>query len=243
MGAFQQITAPLDELLTKYKDHPDYVKVINDTAFTFRKNKQYDKAVELYQQALSSNPDAERKLDAQAGMAKAYVHMDKSAEVDAIVRQIMTDYPEAEKPGYHNFQIGEEYYFRAEEVGRNNDQEQIRLNFQRALDVWQKNIQEVPDVQHQCYACFYTGMIFEKRKEYEKAIEYYDRVVNDFPDSGKVCAAHSLTAGIYYTQYQSKIISKAQAADEIQQINQIILSRWPDSPSLSLMTLYLRDLQ
>ncbi|MBW8017819.1 MAG: tetratricopeptide repeat protein [Planctomycetes bacterium] len=244
MGAEEQAKAVQEEIAL-YSEQEYYPGVQLAIADRYRKNGEYEKGIELYQEVIDSNSIDNHQLYAHAGIAKAKARMlgaSNSSDVDSIVQQLMADKQNVTRLGYHVFQIGEEYYFRAVEA-KDGTKEQSRADFQKAIAIWKKNINQINDSQHKCYAYYYSAVACRKIGDFAKALEYFNAVVADYPKSDKALGAQSAIADVYYRLYKSKVMPKKQAVAEIQSIYETVIEKWPDSPSLLVIRSFLNNLQ
>jgi tetratricopeptide (TPR) repeat protein len=103
---------------------------------------------------------------------------------------ICQNYKNHRKAGLSVFLVGEEYYSRANEAKNQGNQEQAQANFQKAIAIWDKNINQIPDPVHQAMANYFTAVSYKYLNDYRKSIAHYQKVFSEFPESEY--AAHSL---------------------------------------------------
>jgi tetratricopeptide (TPR) repeat protein len=192
LNAKEQADAAINTILEKYPEHPAFARVINGAADSYRSNKHYAKAIELYQLALARATDKKERLCAYAGMAKGQIQMPEvltapnstvepaaaCPDVDTIVQLLVSTYKDENDTGFHVFQIGEQYYFRGKQYQKANNQSQSKYYFQKAFAVWDNNINQIADSHHQCLAYYYSAVAYQYMKDYEKAITCYQKVVD-----------------------------------------------------------------
>jgi tetratricopeptide (TPR) repeat protein len=251
MGAADQVDTVVNEIVQNYPTNEKLPSILNMIADRCREQRHYDKSVELYQRSLTKATSDIDKCCAYAGIAKAKARTQGAAdvlEVDTILQLLMTDYKDAETLGFHIFQIAEEYYFRAGEAMRNGNPEQARANFQKAIAIWQKNINEIADPQHQSMACYFTAIAYQYVEDYRKSTVYYQKVFSESLNSKHV--AHSLfMIGRNYEKHQKAAIAAvvledvtdpnsvtASVATSINPVNstrgayELLVEEYPDSP-------------
>lgn len=243
LKAADQADAAIRSLALKNPNNPNMAQLINEFADHCRGAELYHKAIDLNQMVLARNPAADRQLDAYAGMAKAAARLQGAAvdpngpslsglDVDAIVRRLMTDYKDMPRLGFHVFQIGEEYYFRAEESINRGNKELAQPDFQQALTIWQKNINEIADMHHQCLAYYYSATVYRHLGEYEKAIVLFQKVADQRPENNDVGNAQFLVAWCYDKMCSEGIKSKDQVRSLILDICHKIQTDTPGSPAI-----------
>lgn len=239
MGAFTQADAALQGILEKYPNHPGLAQIINGFANRYRQRNMHARAMALYQTALAKARDnKDEQLSAIAGMTKAQIRlgspMPDSNDIGglpagdpdglAMVEMLMADYPEVKELAFHVFQIGEEYFIRAEESLRVGNPITARADFLTAIAIWEKNRTQLVDPEHRTYATYYTAEAFQRIEEYEKAVTCFQEVVDRWPDYEKA----------WYAQYQiAKTVEQLArqekaTTEEVRGAYQILLEKYPD---------------
>lgn len=218
LGDAEQASIWSDALMTRFGDHPDIAGVLIETGHAFRRYGLYIKATEVYREVLLKNCARKDHLCALTGMAQSYIHLGEDARVNEIVEQIVRDYRQEEKCGYSVFVIGEEYFIRAEQVLQTGHQTEAEENYQRAERVWEINRNRIPeDPKHQAMATHFTGWTYQQRGDCEKAVELYEKVLEEWPSYEKTwqcalvacdCYEKLTIAGILSRQEANKFIKK-----------------------------------
>ena len=217
------------QVLQTYSGYSDFAKTVNGIANAYRQAKDYSKSIELYQTALARAEDAKVKLDSYAGLGKAKARLSGAADsgdVDGIVQVLMTDFKDAKRLGYHIFQIGEEYYFRAEEAMSQDNREQAEPEFQKAISIWQKSINEIDDSYHQAMAAYFSAAAYGSMGQDEDAVRYYRQVVDQYPTYKKAWYAQYNVAKIY-----EKLLKQDKTSvDQLRFVYRTLLENYPECP-------------
>jgi tetratricopeptide (TPR) repeat protein len=189
MKAVDQADTAMQNLFVIYPDIPNSAQLLLGFANHYREMKLYSKAIEMYQRVLAQNPAVDLKMEAYAGAAKALVHAEgvaivsnlpaaASRDVNAIVKFLVTDYGDAPRLGFHVFQIGEEYYFKAAKEIESGLPQSAEDNYERAIAIWEKNINELADPLHKSLAYYYSGDAYQQIGNSEKALGCYQMMVD-----------------------------------------------------------------
>lgn len=249
MGATgPQIQEALETLLRSYSSYGDYAKVMNNLGDAFRSYGRFADSISLYQAALDSTPDKPERLCAIAGMAKAQIRMGLSISDPntpggsttedpnsmTTVKALIADYSEVKGLGFHVFQIGEEYYFRAEESLKKGNDEQAKDDFLKAIAIWEKNRTQLTDSLHQAHAIYYSGDAFKKMGQYEQAIECFRQIVIQRPDYENAWNAQYSIAGCYDRMCQENIITKKERDTNVKQVLMVLVEKYPNCPAARL---------
>ncbi|HOM62038.1 MAG TPA: tetratricopeptide repeat protein [Anaerohalosphaeraceae bacterium] len=183
IGDAKQACQWADALAAKFGSHPDIGQILVEVGHDCRRHGLYPQSLRVYQQALiSRNCPRKDRLCVLAGMAQAYIEMGDDTKVNEIATMIFTNYREEEKIGYSLFVIGEKYYLRADKAWMSGNKQQAKEDFQKAIDLWQKNLLISEDVEHQGHALYYTGIAYWKSGDPERAMQYFLRLSADQPN-------------------------------------------------------------
>lgn len=205
------------------------------------------KALELYQKVISESTQKSELLTAYAEMVKINIRQVVSVDpntpttvidTDATLSSILSDYKDEKKLGFHVFQIGEEYYLRAEKALQRGEQEQPAIDFLKAIAIWEKNISQITDAHHRYLAYYYSAVAYHNLKQEDKAVEYYKIVVNQWPDQEKAWYAQFQIAQIYeILKGQGKATS-----EQVRSAWQTLLERYPNCSAAKLANKRLKAL-
>jgi tetratricopeptide (TPR) repeat protein len=169
LAAAENAGTAIRDFLEKYPDMPGRTQIINGFANRCRDVKMHRKAIELYQTVLSQEPPADEKMEALGNMAKSAVHLEEVADapdVSAVIQLLMTDFKDAKRLGFHVYQIGEEYYFRGKAYTKGGQRDKAAYYFNKAFNIWEKNLNDIPDVHHQCLAYYTIGLSYYYMGDY-----------------------------------------------------------------------------
>lgn len=130
------------------------------------------------------------------------------------------------------WQIGQEYYNKAVRKYREGLEEQATDYYRKAITLREKIIQELPlsDLVPKAY---YTAAVIYSQElhEYKKGIEYYQKIVDNWPDYKYACDAQ-YSIGRYYERLRdSGGMSAAEANPNIEAAYQAVVEKYPDSDS------------
>jgi len=212
IGDAKQACQWADALAAKFGSHPDIAGVLIETGHALRRHGLYSKAVEVYQEVLNKDCAGKDRLCALTGMAQSSVCLGDDGRVNEIVDRILSDYREEAKCGYSVFVIGEEYFVlagkayqsgnltRAEEIGR------------KAESIWHTIRRQIPeDPKHQAMAAHFIGWIYQRRGDYEKAVELYQEALEKCPFYEKTWQCALVACECYEKLAEDGILSRQEA--------------------------------
>jgi len=127
------------------------------------------------------------------------------------------------------FIIGEQYYneaFRCENEGLETE---ARDYFRKAVAIWERIIEELPvKLPQTAHAWYFSAVCYRRLCEYENAIQYYQVVVDNWPDYQFAWNAQFLIARCFERLARLGRIPIAEAAPQIRQACEKVFANYPD---------------
>jgi tetratricopeptide (TPR) repeat protein len=186
--------ATLKIMQQKYASHPYYADALSWTAYEYWKAGFYSRATELYNDILSLKPGQEIQMRCMAGMARMYARLGDDVKVQEKVKDMLSNFKDNPVSlGEYLFNIGEEYYYMAEDVASTGDPNRINPTYQKAMAVWQQFEQAMPN-HNNPQSAYFSGIVCQKLGRYEEAVVQYQRVVEKWPWYDKAWHAQYMIA-------------------------------------------------
>ena len=226
--------------------------VANDTAVLSAVDAEYDvytesaiqlsdAFVELSRMPLSQSPSAGEELEAYAGLAKALVHSEDGTSendflspeitnVNDIIELMLNKYNGQARLDYWIFEVGEEYFKTAEALRSQRKKREASLYYQKAMDIWeQKIIDSMSGCNSETDAYLFTGLCYERLNKYQKAVSYYQKVIQSWPDYQYIDAASCYLGVCLKKMFNRGIIEGEVSALEIEQAYLAVVDNYPNS--------------
>jgi len=233
LGDDEAAGADIDNLLgfagTEYDSH--IAQAVRDVAYQCHKFGRYEKAKQLYQYILDNYPDSEYVIWAKAGIIQSDIGLGNDPNITEELDKLIADF--ADSPGLPDrlHEIAGEYCTKGTQLQSGGVADDGY--FHKAITVWEKIIQQYPDSPaclsraYYCLGACYSHFL----AEYAKAIENYQRVVDNWPyfDYQRASYAQFGIAGCYQNLEKSGEISAEEATNRIQQACNNLLSDYPDT--------------
>jgi len=143
------------------------------------------------------------------------------------------------------FTLGEEYYNKALNPQGNANllQTKPKEYYQKALTVWERIITQLPFSEpYTAHAYCFSAACYRELGRYEKAVEYFQKVVDSWPDYEYAWSAQCLIGECYEELRNSGGISKAEAEPEIEGAYQAVIDNYPDCSLVGYAYLKLSDI-
>jgi len=244
------VSEAIDKLLTEPNtdSSKDIPEVLSEITAKYCKAGSYEKAIQLCQYVIDNWGDnTAMVISGKLEMAKVYIAEGNDATVEVIVDELITNYGGNPASPDAVFMIGEEYYNKAHNVkgDPNLPKEQAEEHYRKAQTVWEKLINEFPPSgTYTPLACSYAAACYRRLGNYEKAIEYYEKVVQDWPNYEYAWHAQVMVARCYYYEEleRSGHIITEDAAEQIRQACKKLLTEYPDSQAVEATHYLLEDM-
>jgi len=160
------------------------------------------------------------------------VNSSDDSAVLAAVEELIADFKDEPDLPQALWQIGQQYYNNAVRYYRDGLTEQAADYYRKAIGLRERIIQESPHSDLVPKAYFTAAIIYSQElHEYEKGIEYFQKVVDNWPDY-KYAYDAQYSIGRYYERLKnSGGISAEEANLKIEAAYQAVVEKYPDSES------------
>jgi len=160
------------------------------------------------------------------------VNSSDNSTVLAAVEELIADFKDEPDLPQALWQIGQQYYNNAVRYYRDGLREQAADYYRKAIALRERIIQESPHSDLVPKAYFTAAIIYSQElHEYEKGIEYFQKVVDNWPDY-KYAPDAQYSIGRYYERLRnSGSLSAAEASPKIEAAYQAVVEKYPDSDS------------
>jgi len=174
--------AAIDKFLAVFSGRPAPLRTIYNIAKAYEQAGNHRKADELYQHVLDNRP-ADEDIYARMSASMAYIGLADEANALAVTDGLISDFYDHSDLAGVVFHIGEQYYEKAFQAENEALEAQAKENFEKALTVWEKIITDLPvSDPNTTKAYYFSAVCYRRLGQYPKAIEYYQKIVDDWPD-------------------------------------------------------------
>jgi tetratricopeptide (TPR) repeat protein len=237
LGDDPNADAAIEKLLANYSEHKQIANAVNMLADECSMLKKYDRAFELYKYVIDYRPEDESAMRSEMEIAETNV-LSLIESGDNTAAQEALDIFIADFNGHPAlpeavFMVGEQYYnlaFKNENKGLAAESED---NFQKTIAIWERIITELPPSGETPRAYYFSAVCYRRMDQYEQAIEYYQKVVSDWPDYERVWNAQFLIAQCFDKLARLGSIPKADAAPIIRQACEKVIINYPNSKAVN----------
>jgi tetratricopeptide (TPR) repeat protein len=220
--------AAVNKLIADFTWSKHIARAIHDTAWEYRKLGNYGKANELDQYVIDHWPQDVQVMWAKMDMAKTNIALGNYTSVEKTINVLIADFNDHPEMPLAIFMLGEEYYnkaFRCENEGRETE---VKGLFTKAVVAWERIIPQLQKSDIIAYAYNVAADCYRRLSQQEKAMRYYQTVVDNWPNCEYAWNA-LFQMGRYYEELaKSGSLSESEAAPKIRNVYQQLLEKYPD---------------
>lgn len=138
-------------------------------------------------------------------------------------------------------QVGHGYYTKARLEEKDGLDEKAKEYYQKAITVWERIITDLPASTGTSPEAYYCSAVVYSQElgDYLKGIDYYQKVVDNWPDYTFAWRAQFFV-GMYYEKLRnSGNVPESEVIPKIEQAYQSVIEKYPDSKSVPYAALKL----
>ncbi|MCB0275595.1 MAG: tetratricopeptide repeat protein [Calditrichaeota bacterium] len=242
-----------DNFIKLFPDAAETPSVLAAAGALYYNKRQYDLAKKYYKTMVTKFPKAQQKSVGLISLMNSYFFLGQYRDAEIVARKILVspDIPEDQIAIARN-RIGESIYKNGEKLEQEGQYAEAAKEYRRVFEEAREYVAFVD------LALFRSARNFEEAGEWNKAIETYEILVSEFPDSKQVLPAYNNIAADYKeledflnvaktneriferfpgTQEAenalfnaSLFFEKAQAWDEAIRANNLYIATYPSNP-------------
>jgi tetratricopeptide (TPR) repeat protein len=234
--------AAVKKLLSEFSGNRYKPRAIHDTAWEYRKLGNYGRADELDQYVIDHWPADMQVMWAKMDMAKTDIGLGNDAAVQEAINNLIVDFNECPELPTAIFMLGEEYYNKAFNTkgDPNSPDAKPEEYYRKALAIWERIIQKLPPSPTTPQAYWCSAVVYSQELgEYQKGIEYYQHVVDTWPDYEYAWSAQFLIGRYYQRLRDTGGMPESEANSQFEHAYQAVLDNYPDSEAATQAALEL----
>ena len=227
LGDDSRAEAGIDELLSQFSSNEHIAKVVYQVARKLNK-KDDIKAQELYQYVLDNWPDSEWAIFSQGGLVKSNIELGDEAAGQAALDKLIADFADHPDLPLVLWQAAEGYYNQAFWYEKEGLDVKAGEYFTKVIALGERIREQSPASPATIEAHLITGECYRRLGEHEKAVEYFQQVVDDWPDYQYACNAQCIIGECYEKLRDSGALPESEANPLIEQAYQAVIEKYPD---------------
>jgi TolA-binding protein len=233
--------AAISKLLNSFSSHPRIAEAVHHTAYCCRQLKKYDKANQLDQYVLGHWPKTKYALWAQMDMARTHIELGEQAAAEAAIDKLITDFAgHPALPGALLGPIAEGFYDKAFRMEADSGG-QRQAYLQKAIDIWEMVAKQSPALVYTADGYSWAGHCYRELGQYTKAIECYQKVVDNFPGHNLAWNDLFLIGQCYEDMKVSGVITETEADTKIRAAYKQLVEKYPDCKAAPIAKSWLEE--
>ena len=222
--------AAFNELLTVFADQPTLSKEVYVVASRFSKSGNNQKARQLYQYLIDTW-SADADIDSRKFVVMSYISLGPDAEVQVAIDDLTEDFKDHPDLPLVLWQASEAYYNQAFKYESEGLDQRAREYFNRVISMGKEFIEKSPDSPDSAEAHYILAICCERVKQYPKAIEYYQKVVDNWPHCKYAWKAQFGIAKMYKWSRLTDAMSHSESDAAAKAALEALVQNYPDCPA------------
>jgi len=244
-GKYIEAQEAIDKFVADFVDYPR----LPGTLYWFAKRLdaagQYEQARNIYQQVAWQYPNDAHAIKALVEVSKvdalSLIQAGDDTAAQKVLDNMIADFNHEPDLPDVIFRVADEYYNMAighKREGRNNQADEF---YRKAIVVWEKMIQQLPlSAEYTPRAYWCSAVVYSQElAEYQKGIEYYQHIVDNWPKYKYAGHAQFLVGKYYEKLRNSGAVPESEANAKIEQAYKSVIQNYPDSDSTPVAALNL----
>ncbi|MBA7526310.1 Cell division coordinator CpoB [subsurface metagenome] len=228
LGDDSRAEAGIDELLSQFSSNEHIAKVAYQVARKLNK-KDDTKAQELYEYVIDNLPSDEHAALARVNIGQIQLRLSNDAAARSIFDGVLSDFSGHSILPIAVSLMAEGYWDQAWSERMQGLDIKADDHFTKSLDEWEiviTQFAEIPFTTAQAY--HFAGDCYRHFKVYEKAIEYYQTVADNWPDYKSAWYTQFMVGQTYKQLKLAGDIPVSKAESEIESAFRQLLRDYPD---------------
>jgi tetratricopeptide (TPR) repeat protein len=241
LGDKEGADAVCDNIINEFSEDNNVAMVINELADAYMVSGETEKALNLYQYAEQEGAESVRRIWSDVASLKSDIMLDNDQDKEK-TGNLITDHLGDPEFGPAVFSVAQQYYREAFARENEGDTNKAKEYFQKAGALYRTIIEELPESTTSSIAIesrLLAGATCSRLEEPAKAIEYYEEVVTNWPESGNAWHAQFMVAKSYDDLMRNGTVSRSEADVQIRNAYEQLVSNYPDSPGAAIAAKWL----
>jgi len=223
----------VNKITEDFNDHSGLAASLYNIAERYDLSRKFEDANNVYRQIVEEHPDSSQADAARLRLAKLgivfAINSGKDDTVGTALDNLIADFNSHPGLATAVFMVGEQYYHKGFE-----DPNQCRVvkseeNLGKAKGIWEKLISELPvSLPDTAHAYYFSAVCSRKMAQYDKAITYYQHVVDKWPAYVYAWSAQSLIGDCFEKLRNSGSLSPSEANPKMEAAYTAVLENYPD---------------
>jgi len=223
----------VNEITENFNDQSGLPASLYNIAEKYDLSRKFEDANNVYRQIVEEHPDSSQADKARLRMAKLgiifAINSGKDETVGTALDNLIADFNSHPGLATAVFMVGEQYYYKAFEDPNKCLTVKSEESLVKAQEIWERIITELPPtLPDTAHAYYYSAACYRKMGEYEKAVEYYQKVVSEWPGYKYAYMAKYIIGDCFEGLRNSGSLSPSEANPKMEEAYMAVLENYPD---------------
>jgi TolA-binding protein len=238
----------LNKLIADFSGHPRLPETLYWIARKYEDTGEFEEAKRNYQQIVqnfSDSPYTDRaRFDIRGTDILILIKSGEVNEAEILTDKLIADFKNNPRLPEVLSQNGAIYYGQASHYEKEDREEQSKEYYKKAVAVWEKiATQLAPNAEYTPQACYSIAYCcFDDTGEYEKAIEYCQKIVNNWPEYEHACQAQFLLGNYYERLVQAGLIPESETNPIIEEAYKALIEKYPNCDKVKNVSMKLAEM-
>ena len=233
LGDDLKADAAIGKLLTDFPDQNGIQKAISSIAEQYRLLNIYDKAEQVYQsaiEALNKRPESDHAIWSQVAEIVSDVALGNEAIAQAALDKMIVDFNDHPDLPLALWEAASAYYSQAFLCINGGLDAKAKEYFAKVISLGERIRNQLPASTNTAEAYYFSGVCYERLGKYQKVIECYQKVIDNWPEYNSAWTAQFRIVKIYKKLFITGAISDSEANAAIKVAFEHLVESFPDSP-------------
>jgi TolA-binding protein len=223
----------VNEITENFNDQSGLAASLYNIAERYDLSRKFEDANNIYRQIVEEHPDSPQADKARLRLAKLgivfAIHSGKDETVGIALDNLIADFNSHPGLATAVFMVGEQYYYKAFVDPNICLTVKSEESLVKAQAIWERIIQELPvSLPDTAHAYYFSAVCYRKTAHYDKAIAYYQYVVDEWPAYEYAWSAQCLIGDCYERLRDSGSLSPSEANLKMEHAYMAVLENYPD---------------
>jgi tetratricopeptide (TPR) repeat protein len=230
-GHQQAADTAYEKLLSLFASQPTLATEICRVADTYLAAGNLEKAEKLYTYVLNKWPDNKQILWAKAGMIKLDIARGDEGSAQSKIDNLMEDFKNHTDLSLALWRAAEGYYDRALADQKEGSQAKAKEHFTKVINLGETIRRQLPASSATVEAYFYSAECHYQLGEDQKALAYFQKLVDKWPDYEYAWLAQARVAKIYKRFAAAGVMPDSEVEAAMNVVYERLLANYPDCPA------------
>jgi tetratricopeptide (TPR) repeat protein len=229
-GNYAAADAAFNRLLTLFSDQPTLHREVYKIANKFSEAGNNQKGHQVYQYVIdrwSSDVD----INSRKCVVMSYISLGRDGDAQTAIKNLMEQFKDHPDLSLVLWQTSEAYYNAAFKCENEGLDAKAKEYFAKVISLGETVRQQLSPSTTAAEAWFFSAECYYRLAQYEKAIEYYEKVVQNWPDYEYAWLAQHRVVKMYKWLLRAGVMSHSEAEAAMKIAYEQLLARYPDCPA------------